>query len=150
MKKLLIIAVIISLCAFLFIPCGVAAFADAEKYFVGIDCKHAEYSTTRRYYEAGEIVEIEIGKADSGYTVDHVLAQCDGEIIPVLVEGKIASFVMPDGDVDVTVTFIKDEEENKKGLSTKEIIAICVAGGLVLAAGGYFIFMKLKSKKKKN
>ena len=50
---------------------------------------------------------------------------------------------MPDGDVDVIVTFV----EERKTLSTKEIVAICVAGVLVSVAVGYFIYLKVKKKR---
>ena len=146
-RRISLLIILTILFAAVFIPVANISYADGDTYSVSVYCLHAKYEIEKHLYNAGDIVEIKIGKVSDGYVLDEVLASCGDAIVPVKTVGDVASFVMPAGDVEVRVLFV-DSSDVKKTLSTKEIIAICVTGAVVLGAVGYFIYWKVKKKKK--
>ena len=136
-------ALLIAICA-LSVPTHGAALADyVEPHFITVTCPHAEYELDPMHYYTGDLVEITFKNIDKGYSIDHILVSVNDEPVANKRKDNKVGFIMPDGDVDVIVTFV----EERKTLSTKEIVAICVAGVLVSVAVGYFIYLKVKKKR---
>ena len=144
--KIVLIAAFVLLIAICIssVPSHGTALAEYEEpHFVTVTCQHAEYELSPMYYYTGDLVEITFKNIDKGYSIDHILVSVNDEPIANKRKENKVGFIMPDADVDVTVTFVNDS----KTLSTQEIVAICVAGALVLGAVGYFIYLKVKKKK---
>lgn len=140
-----IIIVIIALSFAAVIPVANAAYADNDVFEVDVDCIHASYELDTYYHEAGDIVTFAISKVYDGYVLDHILVSDGDSVIPTERSNNAVTFVMPEHNVKIKVTFT---DAKKKGLTTKEIIAVSVTAAVVAVAVGYFLFVKVIKKKK--
>lgn len=109
-----------------------------------IYCPHAE-CVVEGTMQAGSLVEVTISNFEEGYALDCVLISSGGVAISSNRSGNRYSFVMPEGKITIKVIFKESVPvtADKKTLGTKEIVAICVAGAIIVA-GVFFAFFKDK------
>lgn len=125
------------------------------EYSVTVDCAYAEYDCEASY-TAGDIVEIAFDGIKDGYSIKYVLVSADGKAVVTDFSGKKLTFVMPEADVTVKVVFDSDSKENattppaesEPFMTTREIIAVSVTGGVALIAGGIALFGFIRKKKR--
>lgn len=115
-----------------------------------IECDHSQIAIEGDMTE-GSVVEITLSDYEKGYALDYVLVSCDGEAVVTERNGNVISFIMPDGKISVKVVFKASSSQTTTAtektplLGTKEIIAISVAGA-VLLIGAVAILIKNKKK----
>ena len=120
-----------------------------------MECDYAEYDCEESY-KAGDIVEIIFDGIKDGYSIKYVLASADGRAVVTDFTGSKLTFVMPEADVTVKVVFesdLKDDattvpSEKEPFMTTREIIAVSITGGVALVAGGIALFGFIRKKKR--
>lgn len=123
---------------------------DPSTTIESIECEHSQIAIEGDM-TAGSIVEITLSDYEKGYALDYVLVSCDGEAVITERNGNVISFIMPDGKISVKVVFKASSSQTTTAtektplLGTKEIIAISVAGA-VLLIGAVAILIKNKKK----
>lgn len=125
------------------------------EYSVTVECAYAEYDCEESY-KAGDIVEIIFDGIKDGYSIKYVLASADGRAVVTDFTGSKLTFVMPEADVTVKVVFesdLKDDattvpSEKEPFMTTREIIAVSITGGVALVAGGIALFGFIRKKKR--
>lgn len=125
------------------------------EYSVTVECAYAEYDCEESY-KAGDIVEITFKNIKDGYSVKYVLVSADGKAVVTDFTGSKLTFVMPEADVTVKVVFesdLKDDattvpSEKEPFMTTREIIAVSITGGVALVAGGIALFGFIRKKKR--
>ncbi len=118
-----------------------------ENAVESVDCEHAEIMI-EGLMTAGTPVEITIYDYEDGYALDELLVTCAGEVVPHERSGNVFKIIMPDGKLKIEVRFKESSSvdvEEEPLLGTKEIIAICVAG-TVLVGGGAMVIIKNRKK----
>lgn len=126
-----------------------------KEYSVTVECDYAEYDCEESY-KAGDIVEIIFDGIKDGYSIKYVLASADGRAVVTDFTGSKLTFVMPEADVTVKVVFesdLKDDattvpSEKEPFMTTREIIAVSITGGVALVAGGIALFGFIRKKKR--
>lgn len=125
------------------------------EYSITVECAYAEYDCEESY-KAGDIVEIIFDGIKDGYSIKYVLASADGRAVVTDFTGSKLTFVMPEADVTVKVVFesdLKDDattvpSEKEPFMTTREIIAVSITGGVALVAGGIALFGFIRKKKR--
>lgn len=125
------------------------------EYSITVECDYAEYDCEESY-KAGDIVEIIFDGIKDGYSIKYVLASADGRAVVTDFTGSKLTFVMPEADVTVKVVFesdLKDDattvpSEKEPFMTTREIIAVSITGGVALVAGGIALFGFIRKKKR--
>ena len=125
------------------------------EYSITVECAYAEYDCEASY-KAGDIVEIIFDGIKDGYSIKYVLASADGRAVVTDFTGSKLTFVMPEADVTVKVVFESDIKENttptpsesEPFMTTREIIAVSITGGVALVAGGIALFGFIRKKKR--
>ena len=125
------------------------------EYSITVECDYAEYDCEGSY-KAGDIVEIIFDGIKDGYSIKYVLASADGRAVVTDFTGSKLTFVMPEADVTVKVVFesdLKDDattvpSEKEPFMTTREIIAVSITGGVALVAGGIALFGFIRKKKR--
>ncbi len=123
---------------------------DPSATIESVECEHSEI-TIEGDMTAGSVVEITLSDYEKGYALDYVLVSCDGEAVVTERNGNVISFIMPDGKISVKVVFKASSSQTTTAtektnlLGTKEIIAISIAGA-VLLIGAAAILIKNKKK----
>lgn len=125
------------------------------EYSITVECDYAEYDCEESY-KAGDIVEIIFDGIKDGYSIKYVLASADGRAVVTDFTGSKLTFVMPEADVTVKVVFesdLKDDttatpSETEPFMTTREIIAVSITGGVALVAGGIALFGFIRKKKR--
>ena len=126
-----------------------------KEYSVTVECDYAEYDCEESY-KAGDIVEIIFDGIKDGYSIKYVLASADGRAVVTDFTGSKLTFVMPEADVTVKVVFESDlkanatttPSETEPFMTTREIIAVSITGGVALVAGGIALFGFIRKKKR--
>ncbi len=129
-----------------------------QAYAIAVNCLYANI-TVQSQSEAGKPVSFTINSIDADYKIISVTVASDDTPVAVLFDGKTGRFIMPDGNVTITVSFENANADTttttpatkkKITLTTKEIIAISVTGSALLIAGVTFLIIKIKKKKEKD
>ena len=126
-----------------------------KEYSVTVECAYAEYDCEESY-KAGDIVEIIFDWIKDGYSLNYVLASADGRAVVTDFTGGKLTFVMPEADVTVKAVFESDliddttatPAETEPFMTTREIIAVSITGGVALVAGGIALFGFIRKKKR--
>lgn len=123
---------------------------DSSTTIEKVECDHSQIAIEGEM-TVGSVVEITLSDYEKGYALDYVLVSCDGEAVVTERNGNVISFIMPDGKISVKVVFKASSSQTTVStektplLGTKEIIAISVAGA-VLLIGAAAILIKNKKK----
>jgi len=118
---------------------------NPEDMVESLVCDHAEISVEGSM-EPDTLVEITVYSFEEGYALDYVLVSCGEKQVVTERNGNVISFIMPDGKISIAVIFKEGVSETPKKTSafgTKEIIAVSVAGA-ILVVGGITIIVKTK------
>lgn len=120
-----------------------------ESYGVSIECEHANYSIDALGYYKDDVVDFTVTEVEDGWELVSVLVSCDGVPIVTNFSDGTVTFIMPSGAVEITVVFKEATVvggSSQDALSTKEIIAISVTGGVILIGGIAYIIYRKKKK----